>query len=363
MRAWLFGGVLAVSIGGCKGEAGGAAVAAPGPVPATEGAPAYGAGADAVAAYWQGGSLPYKQVQEAQSMAAAQAEAEYLTQRYEADLAYVEDEVNKAILAIEAKKRGMADAEALLKAEVNDRVGKPSDAEVEEAYKVLGRKFRGAPLEQVRGDVERVVTQKKQGERYQAFVDELRGSYGVVVQVPFPDLPRIPVGVDDDPSLGNPDAKVTIIQFADYQCPYCGKAQETLDRVLKDYEGKVRTVFRDFPLGFHDQAIPAAVAANCADKQGKFWPVHDAIMRDQRALSDADLEALAVKNGLDVAAWKQCKADPAMVAEVKKDEAEGQAAGVTGTPAFFINGVFINGAQPYEKFKAIIDRELAGPAG
>lgn len=363
MRAWILGSLFAAAAASCKGEAGGSALPAPGPAPVAASAPAYGAGADAIAAYWQGGSLPYAKVQDAQAMSAAQALAEYLTQRYEADLAYVEDEVNRALLASEATKRGLADADALLRVEVSEKAGKPTDAEVEEAYRVLARKLRGAPLEQVRGDVERMVIQKKQADRYQAFVEELRTTYGVVVQVPFPDLPRIPIGVDDDPSLGAEDAKVTIIQFADYQCPYCGKAQETMDQVMKDYEGKVRTVFRDFPLGFHEEAIPAAVAANCAGKQGKFWPVHDAIMRDQRALSDADLEALAVKNGLDVAAWKQCKADPEMVAEVKRDEAEGAAAGVTGTPAFFINGIFLNGAQPYEKFKAIIDRELSGPAG
>jgi protein-disulfide isomerase len=134
-----------------------------------------------------------------------------------------------------------------------------------------------------------------------------------------------------------------------------------MDQVMKAYPGKVRMVFRDFPLGFHDRAIPAAVAANCAYKQSAetYWKVHDTLMTNQRALQEPDLEKAARDAGVDMAAWKKCRTDVAMEEEVRKDLAAGEAAGVTGTPAFFINGVFLNGAQPFERFKAVIDRELA----
>jgi protein-disulfide isomerase len=195
-----------------------------------------------------------------------------------------------------------------------------------------------------------------------AFLSELRASYKANVTIPYPDLQRVDVAVEaDDPSVGPADAAITIVQFAEYQCPYCGKAREAIDQVMKDYDGKVRFVFRDFPLGFHDRAIPAAVAANCAFKQdpAKYWKVHDTLMANQRALAEADLESAAVAAGVDLAKWKSCRTEVAMEEEVRKDMADGEAVGVSGTPAFFINGLFLNGAQPYEKFKTIIDRELA----
>jgi protein-disulfide isomerase len=251
------------------------------------------------------------------------------------------------------------ESDALLKAEVEDKAPKPTEAEIKELYDANARKLRGAPLEQVRPDIEKAVRQRKQAERYMAFVDELKTKYKVVTQLPYPELPRFPVSVDDDPAEGPADAPVTIVQFAEFQCPYCGKARESINKVKEAYPGKVRFVFRDFPLGFHDRAIPAAVAANCAEKQGKYWPMHDELMSNQRALEDADLERVAKDVGLNLSDWQACRQDPSMRAEVEKDMADGAKIGVTGTPAFFINGVMLSGAQPYERFKAIIDRELA----
>ena len=133
---------------------------------------------------------------------------------------------------------------------------------------------------------------------------------------------------------------------------------QQVDKVLETYGDDVRMVFRDFPLSFHDRAIPAAVAANCAGEQGKYWEMHDKMMSDQRSLSDSDLMAHATSLELDIAKWETCRSKPEQTAEVMKDFEDGQAVGVSGTPAFFINGIMISGAQPFEEFKRIIDGEL-----
>ena len=326
--------------------------------PAPQAVPAYNMG-NPMAATWEGGAIPYEDLSKEMATQVARLQAEYLTQRYDAEMEAVENKVNTAILQAEAKSRGMADERALMKIEVEDKTADPTEAEIQEAYTQLARRLGGKPLEEVRDKVVSMVKQRNQGALAQSYIQELRIKYKVNVLIPYPDLPRVPIGADDDPFEGNAEAKVTIIQFAEYQCPYCGKARESVQRVMKEYEGQVRFVFRDFPLSFHDRAIPAAVAANCAEKQGKYWPYHDILMANQRALEDADLERAATQVGLSLSDWNTCRQDPAMQAEIQKDMEEGSAAGVTGTPAFFINGLFLSGAQPYEKFKTIIDRELA----
>lgn len=355
--------IALLTILACTKDAPTSTATASGPAPSAAAAPTYGPGAEEVVAYWNGGDIKYGTVKDGLKQKIAKMEADYLTGRYEAESQEVDDKVNAAILEAEAKASGAGGTDALLKKEIEDKVAEPTDAEIQEAYQILQRKFRGKPLDEVKPDVIKAVRQKKQSEMFDAYITGLRTKYGVVVQLPYPDLPRMPVSADDDPFKGPETAQVTIVQFADYQCPYCGKAQESVDKVMANYDGKVKFVFRDFPLSFHENASPAAAAANCAEKQGKFWELHDAIMKDQKAISEADLQKLAAENSLDITKWDECRKDPAVLAEINKDEADGAEAGVTGTPAFFINGIFLNGAQPYDKFKAIVDRELAAKPG
>ena len=128
---------------------------------------------------------------------------------------------------------------------------------------------------------------------------------------------------------------------------------------MSTYSDKVRLVFRDYPLPFHDNAQIAAEAANCAHAQDKFWEYHDVLFENQRALDPASLKSYATRVGLDAEKFGTCLDDGTYTADVKRDYAEGSAVGVRGTPAFFINGRFLNGAQPFQAFKEIIDEELA----
>lgn len=166
------------------------------------------------------------------------------------------------------------------------------------------------------------------------------------------------VSADDDPIKGDKNAKVTIIEFSDFECPFCEKAEPTLKKIMDKYAGKVKLVYRDFPLTFHKSAQKASEASQCANDQGKYWEYHDKLYANQKALAVADLKKYAVDLGLDIAKFNECLDNNKFADEVKKDLADGEAAGVDGTPAFFINGRKIVGAQPYESFEKIIEEEL-----
>lgn len=166
---------------------------------------------------------------------------------------------------------------------------------------------------------------------------------------------------DDDAFLGKEDAPVTMIEFSDYQCPFCGRFfTQTLPSIKSKYidTGKVKFVYRDFPINIHPEAEPAAIAANCAGKQGKYFEFHDKIFENQQQLSATNYKKWATELKLDLNQWDDCLKDPAQLQEVQKDLSDGSRVGVQGTPAFFIGGRLISGAQPYTVFEAAIEQEL-----
>ena len=204
-------------------------------------------------------------------------------------------------------------------------------------------------------------------------------SNGNVVRntAPDPGLPapsaRAEVSADDDAILGDKNALVTIIEFSDYQCPFCRKFwQDTLPQLKTDYidTGKVKLVYRDFPLSFHPMAIPAAEAANCAREKGgdaAYFKMHDKIFEEQNKLDGGTVQSTVQFTTQDIKKWAKdigyditaCMDSGKYRDEVQKDFDEGGASGVQGTPGFFVNGQLISGAQPYQVFKQLIDAELA----
>lgn len=170
------------------------------------------------------------------------------------------------------------------------------------------------------------------------------------------------------PVNGKENAKVTIVEFSDFECPFCERYfRETYPQIKKDYvdTGKVKIYFRHFPLDFHPAATPSALASECANDQGKFWEYHDLVYKEQAKIAGKtgdtitqQLKTWAQSLGLDTATFNQCLDNTVHQAKVDKDLNDGKAAGVSGTPTFFINGNRIVGAQPYASFKAIIDQEL-----
>jgi len=168
----------------------------------------------------------------------------------------------------------------------------------------------------------------------------------------------------DNPYLGIENAPITIVEFSDYECPFCERFYtQTLPSIKKAYieTGKVKFVYRDFPLSFHSQAEPAAIAANCAGDQEKYFQFHDKIFSNGGAggKSYSDYKKWAQELGLDMSKWEKCLNDPAQKQEIQTDINEGSAAGISGTPGFIINGKLISGAQPFSVFQQIIETELS----
>jgi protein-disulfide isomerase len=326
--------------------------------PAAQSAPEATMDGSGVVATWSGGSLTYDQLLEEGSDAITSLDIEYLQNRYQVEQGVLREVVIYSILETEATARG-TDVEGLLKIEVEDKITKPTEAEVAEYYQVVQRQLRGASLEEAYPMVEGALIDRKAGERMEVFLVELEAKYQLQTQLPFPDLPKIDVSVDDDPMLGNPDAVVTIVEFADYQCGYCRKIYPTLLELMEDYPDQIRVVYRDYPLSGGGGGLEPIVAANCAGEQDKYWPMHDELMRNTNYQRVA-IEAYGTKVGLDMDQFRACiDAPEAQYEEVMKDFQDGQKAGVSGTPAFFVNGVFLNGALPKDQFVAVIEKELS----
>jgi len=163
----------------------------------------------------------------------------------------------------------------------------------------------------------------------------------------------------DAPSVGPATAGVTIVEYTDYQCPYCARAQGTIDELLAQYGDKIRLVPRDFPLDFHNRALYASRAVHCATEQKKFWDYHSDLLRHPSDLSDDDLAHRAKGLGLDEGAFKTCLASDKFDAAIHASQDAGVRANVRGTPSFFINGRFVNGALGKAQFASMIEDELA----
>ena len=181
-----------------------------------------------------------------------------------------------------------------------------------------------------------------------------------------PQPSKVEVSIEDDPVKGSKDAPVTIVEFSDFQCPFCEKFfTQTLPLIEKNYieTGKVKLVYRDFPLKFHQYAQKAAEAAECGEEQGKFWEFHNKIYENQDTMNDESFRQYAKDLGLDMTEFNKCLDSGQMADEVSIDSKDGRSYGVTGTPTFFINGIKVTGVRPYSAFQQIIDQELNSSIG
>jgi protein-disulfide isomerase len=276
--------------------------------------------------------------------------------RYEALREGLDELVAEALLGQEAAARSTS-PEALAKEEIEAKVPEPGEVEIQRVYDANKAQLGGQSLEQVKGRIVEYLKTQATAAREAAFVEELKGKYRTSVALR---PPVVEVATAGRPERGGgPTAPVTIVEFSDYECPFCKRAEDVVDQVAAAYGDKVRIVFRDFPLEMHANARTAAEAAHCAHAQGKFWPFHAKLFANQQALGLDDLRTYAGEIGLDRAAFDECLAERRFKAAVEQDMADGAKAGVSGTPAFFVNGRMLSGVQPFEKFKEVIDEELA----
>lgn len=218
----------------------------------------------------------------------------------------------------------------------------------------------GRPYDDIKTQLIALLQQRDETENKQALIDKLKSKSPVKILLA---PPRFKVTSAGHPWIGGKNAPITIVEFGDFQCPFCRAAETPLTELQKKYGDKIRLVYMDFPLGIHPDAFQAAEAARCASAQDKFWPYHDALFADQSKLDMAGLKATAKRLGLNTKEFDACLASKKYDADIRHDMAEGTSLGVTGTPTFFINGRELEGAQPLQNFERVINEELAEAKG
>jgi len=277
------------------------------------------------------------------------------TQEYELKSRTLESLVNQRLLEAEADKKGVTIGK-LLQQEVDAKVAEPTEAELQAEYQSQKNRLN-RPFEEVQAQLQQALRQPRLQAARQEYMKRLREQAKVSIWLR---PPRVEVAYDRARLRGSPKAPVIIVEFSDFQCPFCRQAQPTLKNLLAKYEGRVSLAYRDFPLReIHPQAQLAAEASRCAGEQGQFWPYHDILFASPNRLKKDDLLEHARSLKLDEKQFDSCLSSGKYRAKVEEDLEEGTRAGVSGTPGFFINGILLSGAQPQARFEEIVQRELA----
>jgi len=272
---------------------------------------------------------------------------------YQTRIGAIRNAVAARLLDIEAKRQGVS-VDKMMETQIFVDIKPPTDLEVDSFYNSQKSRIR-QPLEDVRPQVEDLLLRIRQQEATTKFVEKLRETSDVKILV---DPPRLTVDLTAAPMLGPSEAPVTIVEISDFQCPFCRKVQGTIGQLQQKYGDRVRWSFKDLPLvSIHPDAQRAAEAARCAGDQGKFWEYRKAMFATSNINSDLHPKT-ADGLGLDRESFDSCLDTRKYAPAVEADSAEAQSLGITGTPAFLINGVLLSGAVPFESFIEVIDREL-----
>jgi protein-disulfide isomerase len=285
-------------------------------------------------------------------------QAQAVQQLYDGRKTALEAIVADMLIEQAAKAKGQS-PDQFREAEVARRVTPVTDGQIAAFFAQNQGQMQGRPLEQMRPAIRNYLEDQQRATAFQSLIAELRKG-GPAVNVIL-DAPRYTVNVAaDDPVLGAASAPVTLVEFSDFQCPFCARVMPTLKKVKEAYGDRVRIVWKDFPLtSIHPQAFKAAEAAQCAREQGKFWELHDVLFANQQALEPAQLKQHAASVGVDVAKFNACFDASKYGERVQQQMSMGAQLGVGSTPSIFINGRLVAGAQPYEVFAGIIDEELS----
>jgi protein-disulfide isomerase len=313
--------------------------------------------AETVVAEVGGRKITIKEVDE-RWQAADPAERARVTQLLYQHRRNVLEEMVGDMLIAEAAKAANLSVPQFVEQEAGKRIQPVTDADIAQFFEANKERAQGRTLDQLRQPIQEFLAgQRKQAARAQ-LVDDLKTKGGGVKVMLDPPRATVDV-VAGDPTKGPANAPITIIEFSDFQCPFCARVNPTLDQVRKVYGDKVRIVFKDFPLPNHAQAPKAAEAAHCAGEQGKYWELHDRMFANQQALQIPQLKEYASGLGLNVDAFNQCLDSGKHSSRVAESMKTGEALGVGSTPTLYVNGRPIVGAQSFDYFKAVIDEELA----
>jgi len=261
----------------------------------------------------------------------------------------------RKMIEAEAKEKNITPQEYISRVMGGSEI--PTPAQVRERYEDLRKSGQiTEPFEKIQPQLQDYMIRESRQNTMLADMTRLRKKYGF-------DLSRHDVNVAGEPVRNNPNGQIVVVEFSDFECPYCMRAQSTAAQLRAKYGDKLKWVFKDFPLSFHPHAMGAHIAANCVlqQDQTKYWQFFDGLFsptRTEQTLSEAGLREQASKLGIDMTKFTACLADEKIKKEIEDDMAEGEGLGVNGTPAFFINGRMISGAVPIQDFESVIDSEL-----
>jgi protein-disulfide isomerase len=274
-------------------------------------------------------------------------------QRYQTLREKLDELIANRIFSLEAAQRGVP-VQQFVHDEISAKIQTVTPEQVQAFYEANKNRIK-QPLEKVSEQITSYLQQQAQEKRRQALLKELQPRYPVTVALR---APTVEIATEGEPSLGPANAPVTIVEFSDFQCPYCRQAQGTLKQLMAAYEGKIKLVFRDFPLRtIHPQAQKAAEAAQCAAEQQQFWPYHDKLFASTNFQMD-ELKKFAQELELNMEQFTSCLDSSKYAAGIDADMQAGQQAGVNATPTFFVNGYPLSGAASYERFKELVDAAL-----
>ncbi|HEX6738346.1 MAG TPA: thioredoxin domain-containing protein [Vicinamibacteria bacterium] len=277
------------------------------------------------------------------------------SEEYEIRKQALDELVAEKLFEREAAARGLS-KEALVKAEIDDQVAAPTHEQIEDFYIRRGGQSSGYTVEQLTPQIERSLREQARSSKRSALLAKLKEKDNVKIALREP---RAEVMVPDGaPTLGPAGAKVTVVEFLDYECPYCHRVQDVVEQLLHQNQGRVRFVHREYLIG-KPRSMEAARAARCAGEQGKFWEYHRSLLT-QPDMSDASLDKKAQTLGLDSGRFQSCRASDRYDAAIRQATENGAELGVSGTPTFFINGRRLVGVRPVESFQQVIDEELKG---
>ena len=273
---------------------------------------------------------------------------------FEARRIAIDELIDDALLDQDAAARKL-DKAKVVEQEITSKVAPPSDEEAAVWYGQNQPRLQGATLDQARDAIKAYLVQQRTLAAATAYMDGLRAKTAIRVML---DPPRQVIAKADRPAKGPANAPVEIIEFSDFQCPFCLNAFPTVNQVLSTYGDRIHFVYRHYPLANHPRARPAAEAAQCAHEQGKFWEYHDRLFGNQARSAMRISSSMRPRSGSTPRQFNACYDSQKYKADVDTDIRAGDEAGVSGTPAFYINGRMLSGAQPFEAFKRIIDEEL-----
>ena len=260
---------------------------------------------------------------------------------YDARLKYFKERISvidSAVLELEMERRALESGKTREEmAKESLAVPVPDDADIELFYESNKARI-GYPLDMVQDQLRELLVQQEKEEKRATIISEAKRGRAFVLALPAPVAPEVKIEIEGFPSKGNPDAKVTIIEFADYQCPHCKSAANAISQIVKSYGNDVRVVYMDFPINRSGISRAVAKGAACADRQGKFWPYHDLAFEQQQNLNSDSGIGFAKKLGIDIDAFKTCLSSQFPRDRIAKSEGEAIRLGLKSTPTLFLNG-------------------------